>query len=151
MVLAFLTAGIVVLIDQIVKCLSMAHLVIHTSYPMIDGLFELYYLQNKGAGWGILHGQLKLFYVMTPIIMFYIIYLIYKQRNQSKWVLFALGLLLGGALGNFIDRVIHGYVVDMIRVTFIDFPVFNVADMALSIGVVILIIIILLDKEGDLL
>ena len=75
------------------------------------------------------------------------VYKIYKKQASSSWVNFAYGCLVGGALGNLIDRLVNGYVVDMLQTDFISFPIFNLADSALTIGVIILL---LLAKEQDL-
>lgn len=152
MAIAYLVALLMVLIDQIIKKWTTSSLQLHESRIGIDGLFDFYYIRNEGAGWGILQGRMWFFYVVTFVIIVYLIYLIYKHRQGSLFLKCTYGLLLGGAIGNLIDRIINGYVIDMFRLTFMNFPIFNVADMALSIGVVLLIIQVLMteDTEGVL-
>lgn len=152
MAIAYLVALLMVLIDQIIKKWTTSSLQLHESRSGIDGLFDFYYIRNEGAGWGILQGRMWFFYVVTFVIIVYLIYLIYKHRQGSLFLKGTYGLLLGGAIGNLIDRIINGYVIDMFRLTFMNFPIFNVADMALSIGVVLLIIQVLMteDTEGVL-
>lgn len=152
MTIAYLVALLMVLIDQIIKKWTTSSLQLHESRSGIDGLFDFYYIRNEGAGWGILQGRMWFFYIVTFVIIVYLIYLIYKHRQGSLFLKCTYGLLLGGAIGNFIDRIINGYVIDMFRLTFMNFPIFNVADMALSIGVVLLIIQVLMteDTEGVL-
>lgn len=152
MAIAYLVALLMVLIDQIIKKWTTSSLQLHESRSGIDGLFDFYYIRNEGAGWGILQGRMWFFYVVTFVIIVYLIYLIYKHRQGSLFLNCTYGLLLGGAIGNLIDRIINGYVIDMFRLTFMNFPIFNVADMALSIGVVLLIIQVLMteDTEGVL-
>lgn len=152
MAIAYLVALLTVLIDQIIKKWTTSSLQLHESRSGIDGLFDFYYIRNEGAGWGILQGRMWFFYVVTFVIIVYLIYLIYKHRQGSLFLKCTYGLLLGGAIGNLIDRIINGYVIDMFRLTFMNFPIFNVADMALSIGVVLLIIQVLMteDTEGVL-
>lgn len=152
MTIAYLVALLMVLIDQIIKKWTTSSLQLHESRSGIDGLFDFYYIRNEGAGWGILQGRMWFFYVVTFVIIVYLIYLIYKHRQGSLFLKCTYGLLLGGAIGNLIDRIINGYVIDMFRLTFMNFPIFNVADMALSIGVVLLIIQVLMteDTEGVL-
>lgn len=152
MAIAYLVALLMVLIDQIIKKWTTSSLQLHESRSGIDGLFDFYYIRNEGAGWGILQGRMWFFYVVTFVIIVYLIYLIYKHRQGSLFLKCTYGLLLGGAIGNLIDRIINGYVIDMFRLTFMNFPIFNVADMALSIGVVLLIIQVLMteDTEGVL-
>ncbi|MRI84798.1 signal peptidase II [Aerococcaceae bacterium WS4759] len=152
MAIAYLVALLMVLVDQIIKKWTTSSLQLHESRSGIDGLFDFYYIRNEGAGWGILQGRMWFFYVVTFVIIVYLIYLIYKHRQGSLFLKCTYGLLLGGAIGNLIDRIINGYVIDMFRLTFMNFPIFNVADMALSIGVVLLIIQVLMteDTEGVL-
>lgn len=152
MAIAYLVALLMVLIDQIIKKWTTSSLQLHESRSGIDGLFDFYYIRNEGAGWGILQGRMWFFYVVTFVIIVYLIYLIYKHRQGSLFLKCTYGLLLGGAIGNLIDRIINGYVIDMFRLTFMNFPIFNVADMALSIGVILLIIQVLMteDTEGVL-
>lgn len=152
MAIAYLVALLMVLIDQIIKKWTTSSLQLHESRSGIDGLFDFYYIRNEGAGWGILQGRMWFFYVVTFVIIVYLIYLIYKHRQGSLFLKCTYGLLLGGAIGNLIDRIINGFVIDMFRLTFMNFPIFNVADMALSIGVVLLIIQVLMteDTEGVL-
>lgn len=152
MAIAYLVALLMVLIDQIIKKWTTSSLQLHESRSGIDGLFDFYYIRNEGAGWGILQGRMWFFYVVTFVIIVYLIYLIYKHRQGSLFLKCTYGLLLGGAIGNLIDRIINGYVIDMFRLAFMNFPIFNVADMALSIGVVLLIIQVLMteDTEGVL-
>lgn len=152
MTLAFIVAFLITVIDQIVKKWTTHSLQLHESKAGIEGVFDFYYIRNEGAGWGILQGQMWFFYIVTLIIIAYLIYLIYKHRQSSVWLKFTYGLLLGGAIGNFIDRVMLGFVIDMFRLSFINFPIFNIADTALSFGIFFLIIQVLFtqDTEGVL-
>ena len=152
MTLAYIVAFLITVFDQFVKKWTTNTLQLHESKPGINGLFDFYYIRNEGAGWGILQGQMWFFYVVTLIIISYLFYLIYKHRQSNVWVKITYGLVLGGAIGNFIDRIFFGYVVDMFRLSFINFPIFNVADSALSVGIILLIIQVLLtqDTEGVL-
>lgn len=148
MIIGLCISFFIVIIDQLVKYWTINQVGLHQSAPGIPSIFDFYYIQNTGAGWGILSGQLKLFYVVTILIVCYLIYLLYKSHSTHRMSHIAYGLLIGGAIGNFIDRLVHGYVVDMFRLLFINFPIFNVADIALTVGVLLLIIIILFDLEG---
>lgn len=152
MTLAFIVAFLVTIIDQFVKKWTTNSLQLHESRDGIQGVFDFYYIRNEGAGWGILQGQMWFFYIVTLIILAYLVYIIYKHRQSNVLQKVTYGLLLGGALGNFIDRILLGYVVDMFRLLFINFPIFNIADMALSLGIFLLIIQVLLaqDTEGVL-
>lgn len=86
------------------------------------------------------------FYIVTFIVVGVIVYYMQTQGRNDKKFAFALSLILGGAIGNFIDRLLLKYVVDMIRLEFIDFPIFNVADMALTMGVAFMILYLFYDE-----
>lgn len=152
MTLAYIVAFLVTVIDQTIKKWTTNSLQLHESKEGIEGVFDFFYIRNEGAGWGILQGQMWFFYIVTLFIMAYVVYLIYKHRQSNLWLKITYGLLLGGALGNFIDRLLLGYVIDMFRLSFINFPIFNIADVALSVGIFLLIIQVLLtqDTEGVL-
>jgi signal peptidase II len=116
---------------------------------IINNLLYVTSHRNRGAAWGILQGQMWLFYVITVIVIVGIIYYLYKE-TKGKWLLgVSLGLMLGGAIGNFIDRVIRKEVVDFIHMFIFNynFPVFNIADSALVIGVILLMFQILRDER----
>ena len=105
------------------------------------------YLRNYGAAWSILQNQQWFFTIVTIVAVTGLIWYYVKQIKGSLLSLFSLALMIAGALGNFIDRIRLGYVVDMFHLDFISFPVFNVADMCLSVGVGILFICIMKEES----
>ena len=111
---------------------------------MFAGIVKLFYIQNTGAAWGILAGQQFVFYIITIFGVSAILYLMFQEKGKSKFALTTYSLLLAGALGNFIDRVRLGFVVDMFQFEFIDFPIFNIADICLTVGVAALFLYILI-------
>ncbi|MBM6753981.1 signal peptidase II [Lactobacillus alvi] len=133
-------------IDQLVKWLVNSQLALGQLHTLIPGLLGLTNLRNSGAAWSILAGQQFLFFILTIVAIAVILYLMRRYR-QNQGMMIALSLILAGAIGNFIDRLIHGYVVDMFETLFINFPVFNVADTCLTLGVIYLVILILLEKD----
>lgn len=149
MSLAIITTILVIVIDRLLKRWTTHSLMLHESKAGIDGIFDFFYIHNDGAGFGVFSGKMWLFFIVTILIVSYLIYLIYRHRHAKWYLTLTYGLLLGGAIGNFIDRILYGYVIDMIRLQFMDFPIFNIADMALSIGVVWLIIQVLLDQNSE--
>jgi signal peptidase II len=135
-------AFFVVALDQFTKWLIVRHLEIGESIPVIPGFFFITSHRNTGAAWGILEGQMWLFYIITLIVAAGIIY--YLQIHAKGKPLFqtSLAFILGGAVGNFTDRLFRKEVVDFLD-TYIfgyDFPIFNIADSALTIGVILLMI-----------
>lgn len=136
-------------LDQIVKFWIVSNFALLEYQPFIPGVVELFYIQNKGAAWGILAGEMFIFYGVTIIAILSISYMMFKERHQSKVNTLAYSLILAGAIGNFIDRIRLGYVVDMFHFVFMDFPVFNVADMYLTFGVVILILTTFISSKRE--
>ncbi|MCH6268361.1 MULTISPECIES: signal peptidase II [Neobacillus] len=147
----YLIALFVIVLDQITKWLIEKNMYIGESIPIIDKFLYITSHRNRGAAWGILQGQMWLFYVITVIVIIAIMYYLYKAA-KGKWLLgVSLAFMLGGAIGNFIDRVVRKEVVDFIH-TFIfgyNFPVFNIADSALVIGVGLLMIQMLLEERAS--
>lgn len=129
-------------LDQFVKYWVSANIALGTSHGFIPGLMNLTNLHNNGAAWSILEGQQWFFYLITLAAVVVLAYLM-RQWHTNRWKMIALSLIMAGALGNFIDRVHQHYVVDMFELLPINFPVFNVADSCLTVGVIALIIIIL--------
>ncbi|MGY0336299.1 signal peptidase II [Limosilactobacillus fermentum] len=129
-------------LDQFVKYWVSANIALGTSHGFIPGLMNLTNLHNDGAAWSILEGQQWFFYLITLAAVVVLAYLM-RQLRTNRWKMIALSLIMAGALGNFIDRVHQHYVVDMFELLPINFPVFNVADSCLTVGVIALIIIIL--------
>lgn len=143
----YLLSFIIVLIDQVSKYLTQAYVDLGQQIEWIPGLLSITHIHNTGAAWSILEGQMWFFYIVTVIVVVMIIY--YMQQMKDEPLLkTGLAFILGGALGNFIDRLLHQYVIDMIQLDFIDFPIFNLADTALTIGVILLFIqYIFLDRQ----
>lgn len=143
----YLLSFIIVLIDQVSKYLTQAYVDLGQQIEWIPGLLSVTHIHNTGAAWSILEGQMWFFYIVTVIVVVMIIY--YMQQMKDEPLLkTGLAFILGGALGNFIDRLLHQYVIDMIQLDFIDFPIFNLADTALTIGVILLFIqYIFLDRQ----
>lgn len=125
-------------LDQFTKFILNNNLVLNSPYPVIKGFFYLTLVHNKGAAFGILKNQILLFILSSIFAIILIYFNLKKSRNKNKLSLndLALGLIFSGAIGNLVDRLFLGYVVD-----FLDFrvwPVFNVADSAITVGAVLL-------------
>ena len=145
-VISLILAIVLVALDQLVKHWVVANVALNTVHPLIPHVLALTNLRNDGAAWSILEGQQWFFSVVTVVALIVILYLFYRWRHNPH-LLLPLSLILAGAVGNFIDRIQHGYVVDMFETLFMNFPVFNVADCCLTIGVVWLVIIIIREEE----
>lgn len=112
-----------------------------------NGVMTLTHIRNSGAAWSILEGKMWFFYIITVIALGIFSFLLYKNRFNSKWLTIGLSLIIGGTLGNFIDRVKQGFVVDMFQFEFINFPIFNIADIFLCVGVGCLFVYILFFED----
>lgn len=143
LIIYFVISAVLVGLDQWTKALTVNHIEIGETQAVIPHVFSLTHLQNSGAAWSVLEGKMLFFAVITLAAVLAIVYSLLRWGKKSRWFSVGLSLILAGAIGNFIDRMRLGYVVDMIRVDFMDFPIFNVADMCLVIGVVITFIFIL--------
>mgnify|MGYP000161752187 FL=1 len=137
-----LIAVISVILDQIVKYLIISKCTLYKKNPVIDGFFNITYVQNRGAAWGILNNNIILLVVITVLALGLICSFIFKESNIKKLDIVLYGMLLGGIIGNFIDRIFRGYVIDFLDFIIFgyDFPVFNIADMLIVISVGIMII-----------
>lgn len=153
--LFFLAVGTVLLIslDQITKWTASVYLKGNHSFPLIKGVFELYYLENRGSAFGLMQGKRFFFIVIAVIVLIILPYIYYQIPISSRFVLLRLDavLFLAGAIGNAIDRVVRGYVVDFLYFSLIDFPVFNVADIYVTVSAFTLFFLMLFYyKEEDL-
>lgn len=146
MLLYYVIAVIIVGIDQWTKYLTVQTIPLHETIEWIPSVVSLTYHRNTGAAWSILEGQMMFFYIITLVVVGIIIYYLHTYGKQDRLFGLSLSLILGGAIGNFIDRLHLQYVVDMIRLEFIDFPIFNIADMALTIGVTLMILYLIIDE-----
>ena len=136
-------AGIV--LDRITKIYAVKHFI---SNPHSGSLINLTYLENRGAAFGILQDKRILFVILTIAIVLYLLYYFITNLKSNPLVLnIAFSLIISGALGNFYDRLFQGYVVDFIEFAFVDFPVFNIADIFVTAGCGLLIIYILFHGE----
>ncbi len=145
----YLIALAVILIDQVTKWMIVKEMYYGQSITVIENFLYITSHRNRGAAWGILQGQKWFFYLITVVVVVGLIIYIQKLKKQDKWFGIALALMLGGAIGNFIDRVVRKEVVDFVN-TYIftyDFPIFNVADSALVVGVIIMFIMTLFEGK----
>ncbi|MDO5402861.1 MAG: signal peptidase II [Eubacteriales bacterium] len=136
--------AVLVFLDQITKIAAENKLYNKKAFVIIDGFFELSYLRNSGAAWGMLSGKRIFFLLITLFMLGVITYAVIKMPAVKKMIpLECVCILLGaGAAGNFIDRLVFGYVRDFIYFKAINFPVFNVADSYVTVAEILFIILI---------
>ena len=134
-------------IDHYTKFLVTNLIDLNSSVKVIDGFFSLTYVQNFGAGFSIMQNETIFFYILTPICLVIFVYLLLKAKELLSKI--ALLLMISGTIGNFIDRIVTIYVVDFLDFNIFgwDFPIFNFADICLTIGVFLYIIIIFKEEK----
>ena len=135
----FILAAVLAAIDQVVKYLVRVNIPLHTYMDFIPG-FDLTFVQNTGAAFSILSEHTWLLAALSGIVSVAVVVILVKDIFPHRFGRLALALLLGGAVGNLIDRLLLGYVTDMFATTFMNFPVFNVADMGVVVGGILLCI-----------
>ena len=145
--LSLIVAIVILIIDQLTKKIITAIMNIGDSYEVIPHFLNITSHRNNGAAWGILSGKMGFFYIITLIILAVLIIFYIKETKYNAFMQVAISLFFAGALGNFIDRLFNGEVVDFIDTNIFgyDFPIFNIADSSLTIGVIFVIIALVKD------
>lgn len=146
MILTLTIAAIVIIIDQLSKMWAYHTLPQVERIQAIPGLLDFVYVENTGAAFGIFPNQKHFFTILASIVIVFLIFFLYKKKIKSKLFSISMALILGGAAGNLIDRVLRGFVVDFLRLSFFP-PVCNLADYCLTIGAVLLTIYMLKSSE----
>lgn len=152
MLLNLLAIALLVLFDNITKSLAVEKLKNKEPFPIIKNVFELRYLENRGAAFGMFQNKQIVFIIVSVVFLIFIGYVLYKVPMNKKYYVFefTLSMLAAGAIGNMIDRASQNYVVDFFYFRLINFPIFNVADIYVTISCVILgIILLFVFKEED--
>ena len=150
---ALISVVVLVCIDQFTKYLVVGHLKDRPAYVLIRNIFQLEYLENRGAAFGILQNQRVFFYISVLLITVAVIWFYSKVPMEKKYLPLRICavLIVSGAFGNCIDRIRLNYVVDFFYFKLIDFPIFNVADIYVTVAAFLLVILILVYyKEEDL-
>ena len=148
-------AGITLLVlaDQFTKLLAVRHLKNQESLVLLKGIFELHYLENRGMAFGLMQNQRVFFVIATTLALLAAVYFycIVPKTRRYLPIQICIVFLTAGALGNFIDRIVLGYVVDFFYFSLIDFPIFNVADIYVTVTFAVLVLLIFFYyKEEDL-
>jgi signal peptidase II len=147
---------IILVLDQLTKMIVDRTMSLHQSIPIIDGLFSLTYVRNTGAAFGLFAGtheafRLPFLILVSVLALGFVVVMLKRLRDEETGLITALSLIIGGAIGNLIDRILYGEVID-----FLDFywshyhwPAFNVADSCITIGVLITLYYLIRAKGED--
>lgn len=135
-------SSIFLLIDIVVKLLVSGNMILHQSIKIIDNFFYITYVKNTGAAWSILSGKQFFLILVSLVVIVGLIFYLCKKNAFSKVEIIGYSLLISGAVGNLIDRIIYGYVIDYLNFYIFnyDFPIFNIADTCIVIGIMLLFI-----------
>lgn len=147
MVIILLSVVILTGLDQYSKFIALTHLKPVGNIKVIEGWFDFTFVENRGAAFGILEGQRWFFVILTIAVTIGVIIYLRKMKEKDlahNFLRFSFVLILAGAWGNAIDRLLRGYVVDYFEFTFINYPVFNVADIYVVAGTILLAVLLLL-------
>lgn len=130
------------IIDMISKIIVVNNIAFNESFNIVNNFMYVTYVKNTGVAWSIFSNRQVMIIIISLLIIGGIVWYIYKNRPKSNIEKISYGLILGGAVGNFLDRIIHGYVIDFIDVRIFEYnyPIFNLADTFIVIGVILLII-----------
>ena len=144
-----LILGILVALDQITKYIVRVTMELHQSISVLGNFLKITYVHNYGAAWSMMTGFGEIFIVAALIVVLVMIVYLVKDKKMKGWQRLVIVVLMAGTLGNLLDRFAYGYVIDFIDTYPLgyDFPVFNVADMCLTLGCAALVLEILFDKE----
>lgn len=149
MLVSLVIAAVVLVLDQLTKIWVVSGMEISQSIPVIRNVLHMTYVQNRGMAFGLFENNRMLFMIPTVILIGAVILAIVKLGRKNKLLDTSLGLILGGGIGNMIDRVARGFVVDFVDFCAFDFWqwVFNVADAAVVVGTVLFMIVMITDKK----
>ena len=138
----------VIFLDQITKWLAVIFLQGNPSVSVIPWFIQFSYLENRGAAWGMFADNRWVFMTVSTVAIIAVCVYMFVKRPKSKLLCVSLAFIVGGGIGNMIDRVLLGFVVDFLEFTFMDFPVFNVADCFITCGCIAMMVsLILFNKE----
>ncbi len=152
MFLPWYLAALIIALDQITKRIVISSLALHQSVPFIGDIVRWTYIHNEGMAFGVKIAGGRILGVISIVATIFFSYILLKSRNESFGFRMIIGGIIGGAIGNSIDRLAYGYVIDFIDVDLPDWlmerwPIFNIADSAVSVGIVLLIIMIIFRKN----
>lgn len=140
---------LIIAFDQITKYFASLKLADGSVAKFIPGVVQFKYAENTGMAFSMLSGARWVFIALTVVVCVGVFYYLFLNRCKSLWLYWSLGVILSGGIGNLIDRIRFGYVVDFIEPTFVNFAIFNIADCAVTCGAVVLVGYLLYDAFKD--
>lgn len=147
--LPFIFSAVIVVLDQIVKYLIKTNFALHEVRPLVNGVLSLTYERNTGAAFSLLREHTWLLTAVSAIFAIIIIWFMLKKYIKHPLGVWSLAAVLGGAVGNLIDRIAYGFVIDMFKTEFINFAIFNIADVFITCGGILLCVYLLFFYKKD--
>ena len=147
--LALLLSAVLAFVDQLLKIEMRNWLKSAGEIPLIGEALKLTYLENRGMAFGMMQGQKWLLVWVTAFVLLILIAAIMMGKIRKPATLFTTAVIIGGGVGNLIDRVYRGYVIDYINVSLIDFPIFNFADICVTCGTIVLLILLVIERVEE--
>ena len=151
--LPILGCVVLVILDQVSKVAIRSNMDLNADIPLIKGVFSIHYIENSGMAFSMMEGMTWFFYIVTPIIVMGCLFIFVKLPRKSRYypLIWSLSVLVAGAAGNYIDRIIKKSVTDFLYFSLINFPIFNVADIYVVCSVICLILLLVFYyKDGEL-
>jgi len=148
--IALAVSVVLVGIDQLLKMIVQTNLQLHESIPFIPGLINFTYVENTGAAFSSFDGQRWFLIILTGLVMLFMLYLLCFKKLKSTVIIWHVAVIFAGGVGNLVDRILRGAVVDYIELDFINFAIFNFADCLVVVGVISLLVYLLFFDQSDL-
>jgi signal peptidase II len=145
----WLLALVLVVGDQSLKAYVTSSIAPMSVHEFIPGLLSITHITNTGAAWSMLEGKMMFFYLVTIVAVVVLVYLFVKADQKEYLYRFALIFLLAGTIGNAIDRFTRHFVVDMFNLDFMNFPIFNLADTYITVGVILIVVSLIIQLAGE--
>ncbi len=142
--IALLTAALLVGADQLIKYLVLEHLTKVSTLPLIQDVLHLTYVENRGAAFGMFQGQRWILIGVTGLVLAAAVVFLLRGKITARTMIWAIALIISGGIGNLIDRIFRGFVVDYVDVRLINFYVFNLADACVCVGVGLVLLYVLI-------
>lgn len=144
--IALATALVLIVLDQLIKIIVDANMMVSQSIPVIQNVLHFTYVQNEGAAFGIFQGQRWILVGVTSVVILGGIYLLAAKKLKSNFLIWSVALVIAGGVGNLIDRIFRHFVIDYIEVRLINFAVFNFADCCVVIGTIMIVCYLLFSE-----
>lgn len=148
-IISLIISAVIVLADQLIKLAVVENIPLHKTKELIPGIISLTHIRNSGAAWSIMEGKTWFLIGLPIVISALAVWFMYKNRSGSRLGLVSLAMILGGGIGNLIDRIRLREVVDYISTDFIDFPVFNFADICVVVGAILFCVYAVFFDESE--